>query len=149
MADCRAITAHLAMSPNRSSFLSFVLLAAALFAAAPLAYAARTFPDNSHQVWISAIADDAIIADGDALHVSPAVLIFNPTNSTIVKGALEPGVMARVQLDMNGDVRRIWILNRDEIIPRPWWKLWGRQPDGNPSPMLPDGSAPVQPNPNR
>jgi hypothetical protein len=147
MADYRANSSRLAMSLNRLSFLSNFLLAAALLAAAPFAHAARTFPDNSHQVWISAVADDSIIADGDAFHLSPAVLIYTPTNSTIVKGALEPGVIARVQLDMNGDVRKIWILTRDEIIPRPWWKLWGRQPDGNPSPM-PDATG-LQPNPNR
>src|ERR1700760_2128479 len=79
---------------------------------AGLAHAARTFPENSHQVRITGVADDAIIADGRVLHVSPAVLIYTPTNSTIVKSALQPGIIARIQLDMNGDVRKIWILTR-------------------------------------
>jgi hypothetical protein len=114
---------------------------------ASAAHAARTFPQNSHQVRITGVADDSIIADGDALHLSPAVLIYTPTNSTIVKGELQPGIIARIQLDMNGDVRKIWILTPGEIIPRPWWKLWGREPDGNPAPM-PDATG-LQPNPNR
>jgi hypothetical protein len=120
------------------------LLAVAACLVAGDALAARTFPENSHQVRISAVADDAIVADGDTLHLSPAVLIFTQTNATIVRGALTAPVLARVQLDMNGDVRRIWLLNPEEVIPRPWWKLWGRQPDGNPSPM-----TDVQPNPVR
>jgi hypothetical protein len=128
------------------------LLATSVVVAATLAAgdarAARTFPENSHQVRITAVADDAIVADGDTLHMSPAVVIFTTSNATIVRGALPAPVIARVQLDMNGDVRRIWLLNREEIIPRPWWKLWGRQPDGNPSPPLSNGPD-VQPNPVR
>ena len=38
----------------------------------------------------------------------------------------EAGVVARVQVDPNGDVRRIWLLADDEILVRPWWQFWKR-----------------------
>ncbi len=98
------------------------------------ALAARTFPQNSRQVKITQVADDAIVADGDALHLSPAVVIYTPTNMTIVKGALPVDVIARVQVDLNGDVRRIWLLADDEILVRPWWNFWHRrQPQADPT----------------
>ncbi len=87
--------------------------------------AARTFPQNSLQVKITKVADDAIVADGKPLHLAPGVLIFTPSNSTLVRSALPPDVIARVQLDLNGDVRRIWLLADDEIIDKPsWWQFW-------------------------
>jgi len=96
-------------------------------------WAARAFPQNSRQVKITAVADDAIVADGDTLHLSPGVLVFNTINVTVVRSALLPGTIARVQLDQNGDVRRIWILTDDEILVRPWWQFWNRsQPQADP-----------------
>ncbi len=88
------------------------------------AEAARTFPETSRQVKITQAADDAIVADGARLHLAPGVVIFTPSNATLVRGALPTGVIARVQLDMNGDVRRIWLLADDEILVRPWWQFW-------------------------
>jgi hypothetical protein len=105
--------------------------------AAP-ADAARTFPQNSRQVRITSVADDSIVADGNTLHLGPGLLIFTPQGSTIVRGALPVGIIARVQLDLNGDVRRIWILDDDEILRRPWWQFWKRdQPQADPlTPVL-------------
>jgi hypothetical protein len=98
-----------------------------------LGWAARTFPQNSRQVKITAVADDAIVADGDTLHLAPGLLVFNTINVTVVRSALLPGTIARVQLDQNGDVRRIWILTDDEILVRPWWQFWNRsQPQADP-----------------
>lgn len=111
-----------------------IAFAATLLAAASDATAARNFPANSRQVRITAVADDAIVADGDTLHLSPAVVIYTPANMTVVKGALPADVIARVQLDMNGDVRRIWLLADDEILVRPWWDFWHRrQPQADPT----------------
>jgi hypothetical protein len=99
-----------------------------------VAHAARTFPQNSLQVKITAVADDAIVADGNTLHLAPGVLIFTTTGSTLVRSALPAGVIARVQLDLNGDVRRIWLLADDEILTWPWWQFWHfRQPQANPT----------------
>jgi hypothetical protein len=98
------------------------------------AHAARTFPQNSRQVKITAVADDSIVADGDTLHLAPGVLIFTTTGSTLVRSALQPGVIARIQLDMNRDVRRIWLLADDEILQWPWWHFWHfSQPQADPT----------------
>ena len=109
------------------------LLAVSLAALCMLAWAARTFPQNSLQVKITDVADDRIVADGRALHLAPGVLIYTSTNATLVKDAMPAPVLARVQLDLNGDVRRIWLLADDEILVRPWWQFWKRdQPQGTP-----------------
>ncbi len=98
------------------------------------AFAARTFPQNSRQVKISDVGDDSIVADGKPLHLAPGVLIFTTSGSTLVRSALPRGVIARVQRDLNGDVRRIWLLADDEILVRPWWQFWKRdQPQADPT----------------
>jgi hypothetical protein len=108
-------------------------LAVCVLLAAGAASGARTFPQNSLQVKITAAADDAIVADGDVLHLGPGVLIFTQTGATVVKGALPVPVIARVQLDLNGDVRRIWLLSDDEILHWPWWQFWrSSQPQADP-----------------
>jgi hypothetical protein len=117
-------------SPRRVA----VGLAVCAFLAAGAASGARTFPQNSRQVKITAVADDAIVADGDVLHLGPGVLIFTQTGATVVKGALPAPIIARVQLDLNGDVRRIWLLADDEILHWPWWQFWRRrQPQADPT----------------
>ena len=92
--------------------------------ACSLALAARVFPQNSFQVKINAVADNAIVANDRALPLAPGVLVYTTINTTIVKSAMPAGVYARVQLDLNGDVRRIWLLAPDEIVYKPWWLFW-------------------------
>ena len=102
------------------------------------ARAARQFPQNSRQVKVTAVADDAIVADGDTYHLAPGVLVFNPGNMTIVRGQLPAGTIVRIQTDLNGDVRRIWILADDEILTRPWWQFWRRsQPQADTAQPVP------------
>ena len=117
------IRPHLSPLRDRTRALRLALLLAIAFGA-DAASAARVFPQNSRQVRITAVTDDAIVADGRALHLGPGVLIFTPTNATVVRGALPTGVIARVQVDLNGDVRRIWLLADDEILVHPWWQFW-------------------------
>ena len=108
--------------------------AIALLSSQPV-LAARVFPENSRQVKITAAADDTVIADGDALHLAPGVVIFTTTNATVVRGALPTPVFARVQVDLRGDVRKIWLLADDEILVRPWWQFWkSEQRQSDPSP---------------
>ncbi len=117
--------------------LRLTIALVALFACAH-ADAARTFPQNSRQVKITSVADDAIVADGAVLHLGPGVLIYSTSGTTMVRNALPSGVIARVQLDLNGDVRRIWLLADDEILVRPWWQFWRRsQPQGTPGQPTP------------
>jgi hypothetical protein len=117
------------LSPRRVA----IGLAVCVLLAAGVASGARTFPQNSRQVKITAVADDSIVADGDALHLGAGVLVFTQTGATVVKGALPVPVIARIQLDLNGDVRRIWLLADDEILHWPWWQFWRRsQPQADP-----------------
>ncbi len=76
----------------------------------------REFPANSVQVKIEAINDPYIKASGKTYQMPPGMLIFSANNMTIVRGALTAGVMARIQLDLNGDLHRIWILNPEEVV---------------------------------
>lgn len=117
-----------------SSSIAQIALALTLAACCTLAWGARNFPQNTRQVKITDVADDRIVADGRALHLAPGVLIFTSSNATLVKGSMPAPVIARVQLDLNGDVRRIWILADDEILVRPWWQFWkSEQPQPAPA----------------
>jgi hypothetical protein len=84
----------------------------------------RTFPPNSYQVTVQAINDPYIEIDGTTVRMAPGVLIYGPTNSTIIKGNLTTSTMVRVQFDPSGDVRRIWILNPSEIVPVSLWQQY-------------------------
>jgi hypothetical protein len=75
----------------------------------------RAFPANSVQVRIQAVNDPYLVASGKTYHMPPGMLIYNSNNMTIVRSALPVHVFARIQLDFNGELRRIWILNRDEV----------------------------------
>lgn len=102
----------------------------------PGADAARTFPQNSVQVKITEVNDAWLVADGKTLHIAPGVVIFTASNSTLVRGAMPVNVIARIQLDFQGDVRRVWLLADDEILEKPWWKFWQReQPQSQPVPQ--------------
>lgn len=107
---------------SAAAFVSALLIASV--ADWETAWAARTFPQNSRQVKITQVGDDAIVADGRQFRLAPGVVIFTTTNTTLVRGALPSNSIVRVQVDLNGDVRRIWLLNDDEILERPWWRFW-------------------------
>ena len=111
-----------------------ILLTLSLVTGCTLAWSARTFPQNSRQVKITDVADDRIVADGRELRLAPGVLVFTSSNATLVKGSIPAPIIARVQIDLNGDVRRIWLLADDEILVRPWWQFWkSDQPQSDPA----------------
>ena len=89
-------------------------------------HAARTFPQNSRQVKITQVVGDGIVADGQALHLAPGVLVYTPNSTTLVRSAIPVNAVVRVQLDLNGDVRRIWLLADDEVLVHPWYNFWKR-----------------------
>ena len=113
------------MSSFRACALCFGLLFSLCWG--PGADAARVFPQNSVQAKILQVNDPYIVADGKTLHLAPGVTIFTPTNTTLVRGALPAGAIVRIQLDFQGDVRRVWLLADDEIIEKPWWRFWQRE----------------------
>ena len=94
----------------------------AILAATPLILAPgwaaaleREFPINSRLVKIQSVNDPFLTASGKRYHMPPGLLIFNSNNTTIVRNALPTGISARIQLDLNGDLRRIWILTPEEL----------------------------------
>ncbi len=102
------------------------LACALLLSFASFAQAARTFPQNSFQTRIHTVLGDAIEAHGKVYHLGPGVLVYSSANTTVVHSAIPTGVLVRVQLDFQGDVRRIWVLADDEIVIPSWWRFWNR-----------------------
>lgn len=109
------------MSPARAALVVATVLAIAW---GSIAHAARVFPENSFQARVTRVADDSIDASGRTLHLAPGVLVYTPTNTTLVKSALPSDVLVRIQLDFQGEVRRIWLLADDEVVRKPWWMFW-------------------------
>jgi len=107
----------------------FLMATAAAFANAN----PRMFPANSFQVRLEAVEDPYITVNGEVVPMSAGTLIFGRTNSTLVRGALQAGVWIRLQFDPQCNVRRIWILNEDEIVPPPVWSRWFQNEFDQPS----------------
>jgi len=82
----------------------------------------RSFPADSYQVHLQAISDPAITIDGTTVQLAAGVLIFNGNNTTLVKGMLPADVVVRVEFNGQCQVKRMWILNEDEIIHRSFWE---------------------------
>jgi hypothetical protein len=95
------------------------LLAAISFGASAMP---RVFPENSYQVTLDNVSDPYLTVDGELVQMSQGVLIFGPTNSTIVRGALQAGSWVRIQFDPQCAVRRIWVLNEEEVVSVPVWQ---------------------------
>ena len=82
----------------------------------------RSFPADSYQVHLQAISDPAITIDGTTVQLAAGVLIFNGNNTTLVKGMVPADVVVRVEFNGQCQVKRMWILNEDEIIHRSFWE---------------------------
>lgn len=82
----------------------------------------RVFPENSAQVSLDSVSDPYLTVDGEQVQMAQGVLIFGQTNSTMVRGSLQPGVWIRIQFDPQCMVRRIWVLNEEEVVSVPIWR---------------------------
>jgi hypothetical protein len=82
----------------------------------------RQFPSDSYQVKLQAVNDPAITIDGTTVQLAAGVLIFNGNNATLVKSMLAPDVIVRVQFNSQCQVRRLWILKDEEIVPVSFWQ---------------------------
>lgn len=141
---------HLAASPTHSCdhragptlgiscMKWFRLIAFSVLVAAGLPPASanpRVFPANSFQVLLEAAQDPYLTVNGETVQMSAATLIFGPTNTTLVRGALQPGVWVQLQFDSQCTVRRIWVLNSDEVVAPPvsgqWYQDHFNQPSCN------------------
>jgi hypothetical protein len=81
----------------------------------------RTFPADSYQVMVDAIAPPIITIDGTTVQIAAGSLIFTGDGRTITSGNLGAGILVRVEFNSQCQLKKIWVLNGDEIIPRPWW----------------------------
>jgi hypothetical protein len=83
----------------------------------------RVFPGDSFQVMLQAVSDPYLTVDGQIVRMNAAVVIYGGTNTTIVRGALQAqtGNWVRIEFDGACNVRRVWLLNDDEIVPVSTW----------------------------
>jgi hypothetical protein len=84
----------------------------------------RVFPADSFQVQLTSVTDPYLTVDGELVQMTAGVLIYGPTNTTVVKGVLQPISMIRIQFDGQCLVRRVWILTDEEITTAPVWSTW-------------------------
>ena len=110
--------------------ITFLLM---VIAALPASANPRVFPANSFQVLLEAAQDPYLTVNGETVQMSAATLIFGQTNTTLVRGALQPGAWIQLQFDSQCAVRRIWILNPDEVVPPPVSGQWYQDHFNQPS----------------
>jgi hypothetical protein len=89
--------------------------------ATPALATPRAFPSDSFQVMLTAVSDLSLVVDGQVATMSPAAIIFGPTNTTLVRGALVAPGWIRIEFDGTCAIKRIWVLNSDEVAPVPFW----------------------------
>lgn len=97
------------------------------------AWAGRNFPPDSFQVQVEAVSEGQMVIDGVIATMAPGVVVYGPQNTTLVRSALPSGVTARIEFDGNCMIRRVWILQDEEIVPVPMYQ------------SLLGGSTPVPP----
>ncbi len=96
----------------RSAAMLAVLCASAGAFAQP-----RVFPGNSTQVHLDSIGDNYLTVNGAPVRMSASVLVYGPSNSTMVRGALQANTYARIQFNEVCEVRRVWVLTDEETTP--------------------------------
>lgn len=101
------------------------VLLATCIATVPAAWAMpRTFPSDSFQVMLTAVNDPYLTVDGTVVQMNNAVIIFGPTNTTVVRSALQTNSWIRIEFDGACYVRRIWMIRDEEVAPVPFWTGW-------------------------
>ncbi len=93
----------------------FVL--AAVFASAQIGYAQlqRSLPANGKRgVTGEQRALPVVIINGEAAKLAPGGIIFDVSNRTILHQSLPVNADVLFQLDMNGDIQRIYLLTPEE-----------------------------------
>jgi len=83
--------------------------------------APRVFPVDTYQVQLQAYSEPYVVVDSTTLMLSPGVLIYTKSNETLVKGMMPVGAYVRIELDPQNNIRRIWILKDDELVPLSIW----------------------------
>lgn len=92
--------------------LTLLLMPTAGLAQAPL----RALPAGvKYAVTGQAMALPMVELNGKPRRLAPGATIIDANNRSLVQGALPSGVKVAYVLDMNGDIRRIYILTDAEL----------------------------------
>jgi hypothetical protein len=107
-------------NPFRRALTATVLLMTVSLAHAQ-AQQNRILPADSYQVRIDEIAPPMVTIDGTTVQIAAGSLIFTGDGRTITSNNLTAGTLVRVEFNFQCQIKKIWVLNDDEIIPRPWY----------------------------
>lgn len=103
----------------RFLLISFVASLALLGAARHvIAQLTRTIPADSYRGSISHVGEAVVRVNGTNAMLAANARIMSRDNLTIVPGAIPPNSPARFQVDANGYISRVWLLNDDEVTKR-------------------------------
>ena len=75
---------------------------------------ARSFPPDAKKGQLSPPLQQPVIIDGVAVRTAPGLQVRNEQNLIVMPGMLQNEVPIRYQLDLMGNVWRIWILSAAE-----------------------------------
>lgn len=95
--------------------MSVALLGAARHVIAQLA---RTIPADTYRGSISHVGEAIVRVNGTNAMLAANARIMSRDNLTIVPGAIPPNSPARFQVDADGYIIRVWLLNDEEITKR-------------------------------
>jgi len=96
----------------RKILLLFIL---SLLATAQIGYAQRILPANAKRgVTGEPRPLPVVIISGEAVKLGPGGIIFDTYNRTILHQSLPANADVLFQLDMNGDIQRMYILTPEE-----------------------------------
>ncbi len=91
-----------------------------ILAGATQAFAERTFPQQAKRGDLQAYQYPSLEIGGKVYKLSPGSRIFNHANLIIMPASLQAKTApVMYQLDINGQVSRVWLLTREEAARLP------------------------------
>lgn len=94
------------------------LVVALLFAGGVGAQAARKIPADAPKGRFTALQLPLVSIDGKQFRLAPGARILNPNNLTVTPNLVPAGTPVRYELDAQGLVRTIWIVDAAPGIER-------------------------------
>lgn len=94
------------------------LTVALLVAGGASAQAARKIPAEAMKGSFTALQFPLVIIDGKQMRLAPGARIFNTNNMTVTPNLVPAGTMVRYELDAQGQIRTVWIVEATPAIER-------------------------------
>ena len=91
--------------------LAFLLIASL---AVPAAAQLRTIPKDARLAEIRHVQANIVELNGRQVQLAPGARIRDTSNRIIVPTAVPAGALVKFRLDVQGQVREVWILTREE-----------------------------------